>query len=173
MDIVSDLAFGKSLDMLTSPKHRFITEVICGYIKRSYIAMQYPWLFCPGSNWLSADTWLFPRLLEERARYLAATKYIVKDRIEREDNSRQDIMSHLLKAKEPDTGETLSFEEIWSEAYLMISAGKPMPSPYLILASRVASLEQSPIKVTSCRIWLEVACPTRASRRCTWTVFWA
>ena len=91
--------------------------------------MQYPWLFRPGSCWLSADTWLFPGLLKDRARYLGATKHIVEERIEKEDDSRKDIMSHLLKAKDPQTGENLTFEEVWAESYLMISAGKPISSP--------------------------------------------
>ena len=37
---------------------------------------------------------------------------------------RKDIMSYLLAAKDPESGQNLQLAEVWSEAYLMISAGK-------------------------------------------------
>lgn len=129
VDVVSELAFGKSLDMLTESTNRWITEAISSYIRRSFLAMHYPALFRPGSGWLSADTWFLPGLLRERERYMAATKDIVETRIEKDDDSRKDIISYFLSAHDPETGEKLSFAEVWAEAYLMISAGKTFLIP--------------------------------------------
>lgn len=129
VDVVSELAFGKSLDMLTQSTNRWITDSISSYIRRSYLAMHYPALFRPGSGWLSADTWFLPGLLQDRQRYMAATKDIVTARIQKTDDTREDIMSYLLSAHDPETGDKLSFEELWAEAYLMISAGRSLPAP--------------------------------------------
>ena len=38
--------------------------------------------------------------------------------------NRKDIMSHLLVAKDPKTGDKLTDAEVWGEAHLMIAAGK-------------------------------------------------
>lgn len=65
-----------------------------------------------------------PGLLRERERYMNATKSIVQDRMRTTDQSRLDIISYFLKAKDPHSGEKLSFAEVWAEAYLVISAGK-------------------------------------------------
>lgn len=126
VDVISELSFGKSLDMLLKADNRWITESISSYIRRSFMAMQYPAIFTQGgSSWLSADTWLFPRLLKDRARYLDATIGVVQRRIDDNESmkDRKDIMSYLLAAKDPETGENLQMAEVWSEAYLMISAG--------------------------------------------------
>ena len=126
VDVISELSFGKSLDMLLKADNRWITESISSYIRRSFMAMQYPTIFTQGgSSWLSADTWLFPSLLKDRARYLDATIGVVQRRIDDNESmkDRKDIMSYLLAAKDPETGENLQMAEVWSEAYLMISAG--------------------------------------------------
>ena len=126
VDVISELSFGNSLEMLQKVDNRWITESISSYIRRSFMAMQYPSVFSHGgSSWLSADTWLFPRLLKDRARYLDATIGVVQRRIDANDSmkERKDIMSYLLAAKDPETGENLQLAEVWSEAYLMISAG--------------------------------------------------
>ena len=79
VDVISELSFGESFDMLRKPGNRWITESISGYIRRSFMAMQYPAIFTHGgSSWPSADTWLFPGLLKERARYLGATIDVVQ-----------------------------------------------------------------------------------------------
>ena len=127
VDVISELSFGKSLDMLRKPDNRWITKSISSYIRRSFMAMQYPAIFTRGgSSWLSADTWLFPTLLKDRARYLKATINVVQQRIDANNamKERKDIMSYLLAAKDPESGENLELAEVWSEAYLMISAGQ-------------------------------------------------
>lgn len=77
----------------------------------------------------------FHRLLKDRARYLDATIDVVQKRIDANEElkDRKDIMSYLLASKDPETGENLHLAEVWSEAYLMISAGKTSSYVYAIL----------------------------------------
>ena len=67
-------------------------------------------------------------MLRDRDLYLAATMNIVETRIGKKANARKDITSYLLSARDRETDENLSFAEVWSEAYLMLSAGKPIPT---------------------------------------------
>lgn len=85
--------------------------------------MQYPSVSRAGSGWLSADTWFMAGMLRDRDLYLAATMNIVETRIGKKANARKDITSYLLSARDRETDENLSFAEVWSEAYLMLSAG--------------------------------------------------
>lgn len=119
VDVVSDLFFGESLAMPTSSKNRWITGAISSYVNRSFRAMQYPSVSRAGSGWLSADTWFMAGMLRDRDLYLAATMNIVETRIGKKANTRKDITSYLLSARDPETDEDLSFAEVWSEAYLM------------------------------------------------------
>ena len=128
-DVVSDLSFGKSFQLLNKPDMHFITESIGSYVSRGFMAMQYPALFSQGTgSWLSLHTWLFPGLLD-RGRYAQATGNVAQERIDSKDSmkDRKDIMSLLLEAEDPETGEKLSTMEVRSEAHLMISAGEPIP----------------------------------------------
>lgn len=93
--------------------------------------MKYPSIFRAGSGWLSADTWFMAGMLRDRELYMAATKNIVNTRIAKKIDSRKDITSYLLTAEDPETGEKLLFAEVWSEAYLMLSAGKAVPKSSL------------------------------------------
>lgn len=65
VDVVSELAFGKSLEMLTTSENRWITEAISSYIRRSFIAMQYPYFlsktFCiPSSTYFNIGSFSVP-----------------------------------------------------------------------------------------------------------------
>ena len=125
-DIIFDLSFGESLHLLDKPDMHFIIESIGSYLHRSYMAMQYPAVFTPGTgNWLSLFKWLLPDLLN-RERYAQATKDVAQKRINSKDSRKdcKDIMSFLLEAKDSETGEKLSTAELRSEANLMISAGE-------------------------------------------------
>ncbi len=124
--------------MLTSPKNRWITAAISSYVGRSFRAMQYPSIFRAGSGWFSADTWFMAAMLRDRELYMAATKDIVQNRISKEADSRKDITSYLLTAEDPETGERLSFAEVWAEAYLMLSAGKPITAFLMDLAGSLS-----------------------------------
>lgn len=77
-------------------------------------------------------------MLRDRELYMAATKDIVQNRISKEADSRKDITSYLLTAEDPETGERLSFAEVWAEAYLMLSAGKPITAFLMDLAGSLS-----------------------------------
>ena len=106
---------------------RWIPSVVESSIKRNIIAAQYPSMFKARlGKWLSADTWIFPKFLKDRGRLLNGSVGLVQERIDVNDSIEgKDIMSYLLAAKDPETGESLSIEEVRSESFLMLSAGEP------------------------------------------------
>lgn len=117
--------------MLKTTAMRWIPDVVENSVRRSSMVLQYPSMFKSGlGKWLSADAWLFPRFLNDRKRLFNGSVGLVQERIDgKESIDRKDIMSYLLAAKDPETGESLSIEEIRSEAMLMLSAGKPNNGP--------------------------------------------
>lgn len=127
MDVISELGFGKSVEMLKETAMRWILTVVESSVRRHIMAMQYPSMFRLGlGKWLSVDNWLFSKFLNDRGRLVNGSVGLVQERIDgKESIDRKDIMSYLLAAKDPETGESLSIEEVRSEAFLMLSAGKP------------------------------------------------
>lgn len=113
--------------MLRETTMRWIPSVVESSVRRNIIASQYPSMFKAGlGKWLSADTWLFPKFLKDRGRLLNGSVGLVQERIDgKESIEGRDIMSYLLAAKDPETGESLSIEEVRSESFLMLSAGEP------------------------------------------------
>lgn len=95
-------------------------------VSRDVMAMQYPSIFkLRLGKWLSVDTWLFPTFLSDRGRLVNGSVGLVQERIAgKESMDRKDIMSYLLAAKDPETGESLSIDEVRTEAFLMLGAGK-------------------------------------------------
>lgn len=83
-----------------------------------------PWLFnLPLGN---PARWLFPNMSDERQRFTEISDQYTRERVEKTKAGkfeRQDILSALLVARDPKTGEKLSDAETWSEAHLMIAAG--------------------------------------------------
>ena len=66
------------------------------------------------------------RLLSSARQFLSITKAQSSTRIEGDDTvtERKDIMSTLLEAKNPSTGEPLPEKELVSEAVILLIAGK-------------------------------------------------
>ena len=66
-------------------------------------------------------------MADERQKFLQTSTEFAKARMEDEEKGhtqRNDILSALLKARDPKTGTKLSEAEVWGEAHLMIAAGK-------------------------------------------------
>lgn len=119
--------------MLKKTAMRWIAGVVERSLSRHIMAMQYPSMFQLGlGKWLSADTWLFPEFLNDRGRLVNGSVGLVQERIDgKEAIDRKDIMSYLLAAKDSETGDSLSIEEVRSESFLMLSAGKPKRDPHV------------------------------------------
>lgn len=119
------------MQMLNKRVMRWIPTVFESTLRRSIMAVQYPSIFKPSlGKWLSADAWLFPDYMKGRERVLNGAFGMVQERIDgKESIDRKDIMSYLLAAEDPETGERLSIQEVRSESFLMLAAGKPKSDP--------------------------------------------
>lgn len=127
LDVISELTFGQSFNMITSPKLRWLVEAIVSGNRHIYMRFAYPALFnLDPSKWYSPARWLFPDMPSERASFSKIAEQFSKDRIAMMAEGkveRNDIMTALLAARDPKTKEKLSKAELWTEAHLMIAAG--------------------------------------------------
>lgn len=127
LDVISDLTFGQPFHMIKSPKLRWLVEAIVSGNRHIYMRFAYPPLFnLDPSRWYSPARWLFPGMCTERTSFSSIAEQYSKERMtmmEEGKMERNDIMSALLAAHDPRTGEKLSEAEVWTEAHLMIAAG--------------------------------------------------
>lgn len=127
LDVVSDLTFGRSFQMLQKEDMRFVGKALMGAGRRMGISFQFPAAFRkgPSGQWLSLDTWLLPNTNILRADWIAVGGKWAMDRIEaeRHEANRNDMMSFIISAIDPETEQQLGVHEIMAEAYTLITAG--------------------------------------------------
>lgn len=83
----------------------------------------------PIINKLSLDKILFHRIAAGRARYMAYSRQQLTERTALGDETdRRDFFYHLLKARDPETGQGFSTPELWGESNLLIIAGSDTTS---------------------------------------------
>lgn len=69
---------------------------------------------------LKLDKFLFPQIAAGRARYMVYSKGQLTERTKLgDDTDRRDFFYHLLKARDPETGQGFSTPELWSESNLL------------------------------------------------------
>lgn len=109
--------------MLTSPDLRWLVEAIVNGNRHIYMRFAFPALFNVKPNaWYSLARWLFPTMAKDRTRFAEIAAQYSRERMEAK-SDRRDIMSALLAARDPKTGDQLTEAEVWGEAHLMIAAG--------------------------------------------------
>ncbi|KUJ20673.1 cytochrome P450 [Mollisia scopiformis] len=125
-DVLGELCFGSSFNMLTETKNRFLMDLInltarfalvCG----STIPLQHtpiPKLF-------------FSDLLAGRLEFRSYALAQATERTKIKDSERRDFYHYLMEAKNPDTNERFDEREIWSEAGNLIVAGTDTTSTTL------------------------------------------
>lgn len=127
LDVVSDLTFGRSFQMLQKPDMRFVGKALMGTGRRMSISFQFPAAFRQGSSrqWLGLGTWLLPNTNKLRSDWITVGGKWAMDRIEAEKHqaNRNDMMSFIISAIDPETEQQLSVHEIMAEAYTLITAG--------------------------------------------------
>ena len=126
LDVISDLTYGQSFNLLTSAKLRWLVNAIVSGNRRIYLRFACPALFnVKPSAWYNPDKWIFPEMAAERQRFLEISSTFSEQRMASEEkmSKRNDILSALLAAKDPKTGTKLSEAEVWGEAHLMVAAG--------------------------------------------------
>jgi cytochrome P450 len=97
---------------------------------RMAMAIQMPEAFPGGKfgRWLDLGTWTLQNTDNQRVQWAGLLRGWATDRIQSEktlisEPERRDMMSTIINATDPDTGENLSQQEIGAEAYTLITAG--------------------------------------------------
>lgn len=138
MDILGDLCYGKAFHMLEAPDNRFALELIAAATKRHLICGTMPIV-----DRLKLDKYLFPTIAAGRARYMVYSKGQLTERTKMGDDSdRRDFFHHLLKARDPETGQGFSTPELWAESNLLIIAGSDTTST--AMAATIFYLTRNP-----------------------------
>lgn len=124
MDILGDLCFGKAFHMLDRPDNRYAVDLVGVAAQRHLLCGTMPVI-----NKLSLDKILFHKIAAGRARYMAYSRQQLTERTALGDETdRRDFFYHLLKARDPETGQGFTTPELWGESNLLIIAGSDTTS---------------------------------------------
>ncbi|KAI0205898.1 isotrichodermin C-15 hydroxylase [Astrocystis sublimbata] len=124
MDILGDLSFGKAFHMLEQPDNRYALELVSLATTRHLICGTMRIV-----EKLNLDKVLFRKIAAGRAKYMAYSKAQLTERTKLgDDTDRRDFFYHLLKARDPETGQGFAMSELWGESNLLIIAGSDTTS---------------------------------------------
>ncbi|KAI3318071.1 isotrichodermin C-15 hydroxylase [Xylariaceae sp. AK1471] len=124
MDILGDLSFGKAFHMLERPDNRYALDLVSLATTRHLICGTMRLV-----EKLHLDKVLFRRIATGRAKYMAYSKAQLTERTKLgDDTDRRDFFYHLLKARDPETGQGFAMPELWGESNLLIIAGSDTTS---------------------------------------------
>lgn len=139
MDVLGDLCFGKSFDMLTSPTNRPISTLLPTRAKlfhtigRSTVLQP---LFTKFLEPYGIVKYLSPKTARDLAQFKSFSATSMKQRLAvadaekalDEDEARKDFVYYLLRGSDPVSGYAPSQSEFMSEALLLITAGSDTTS---------------------------------------------
>ncbi|KAJ8116848.1 hypothetical protein OPT61_g1828 [Boeremia exigua] len=123
-DIMGDLVFGKAFGMLESPTNRFATQLVGNAAHRHLICGTHLTIH----NW-HLDKLFFRKIAGQRAQYMQYSKGQAMERTKLGlEADRKDFFYYLLNAKDAETGEGFTMNELWGESNLLIIAGSDTTS---------------------------------------------
>ncbi|KAL2849014.1 cytochrome P450 [Aspergillus pseudodeflectus] len=122
-DMMSELVFGSSYDLLQDSQNHFIIDGITAQMHRFGFLLNFPGLESMGMNHI-----LFPSARGKALRFYAKSKQIMEERKARKGERKDDVLSNLLAATDPETGESFSNQQLWIESNLLIIAGSDTSS---------------------------------------------
>jgi cytochrome P450 len=130
-DILGNLCYGKDFGLRSSDKDRYVTELLPRATRSWYMLGYHPWSHL--IRYLLFKTSLGNSLgqifARENSRFREFCVASLMWRIEIENSSdhespiAQDMFQHLLKARDPETGESFSMGDLGAESVLLMIAG--------------------------------------------------
>ncbi|GFF89224.1 isotrichodermin C-15 hydroxylase [Aspergillus udagawae] len=126
-DVMGELCFGKSFDMLVSSGRRKMIELVDRAANRHYVC----------GLWMPLDTWhldqiFIHRLTNDRWNFIMNSRTEAneraKERTQAGHDAKKDFFYYLLNAKDPETGKGLTTPELWGEANVLMIAGSDTTS---------------------------------------------
>ncbi|KAE8360963.1 cytochrome P450 [Aspergillus caelatus] len=140
-DVMGELCFGKSFDMLVSSGRRKMIQLVDRAANRHYVC----------GLWMPLDTWhldqiVIHRLTNDRWNFIMNSRVEAnkraQERTQAGHDSKKDFFYYLLNAKDPETGKGLTTPELWGEANVLMIAGSDTTST--TLAATIFYLVRNP-----------------------------
>ncbi|KIW84306.1 hypothetical protein Z517_03556 [Fonsecaea pedrosoi CBS 271.37] len=126
-DIMGEVVFGKSFNMMTDPSLRYVLDLIDSMVFSTLLGGIMPWFYRTGLIGL-----IFPGLFQMRRRFMSYVGGVVQERVAKEGEStsegRKDFFHHLLRARDPSTGKPLAPSTLFVEGLLLIVGGSDTSS---------------------------------------------
>lgn len=118
-DIMGDFGFGQSFDLQGRTDNHFLMDAVLATSRKAAVIMHYPALAK-----LRLEKLVARRMLKMREKYLNLMSYLVKTRLEADQNHYNDLFSYLVGAKDPETDEGFTESELWAESRFLLIAGE-------------------------------------------------
>lgn len=147
-DVMGDLVFGKRFDCMTSVEHRYVPELITDSSWLMYWVSHLPLqsivrrVICSQTIMSSIGG----KIAQAEHAFVAYASSCVKERVEKERNvkyDRKDMMHYILNAKDPETGQPFTDQDLDAESSLLIAAGADTTSTVLAAAFFYLTLRSS------------------------------
>ena len=140
-DVMGELCFGKSFDMLISETRRQMVNLVDEAAHRHYVCG----LWMPLDRW-HLDQIFIHKLTNNRWNFIMKSRVEAneraKERTQLGHNSKRDFFYYLLNAKDPESGNGLTTPELWGEANVLMIAGSDTTATSL--ASTIFYLVRNP-----------------------------
>ncbi|KAJ5484281.1 Cytochrome P450 [Penicillium expansum] len=129
-DVMGELCFGKSFDMLISETLRYKVGLVDRAANRHYVC----------GLWMPLDTWgldqiFIRKLTRDRWNFIMNSRVEANERAKERTqigrDAKKDFFYYLLNAKDPETGNGLSTPELWGESNVLMIAGSDTTSTTL------------------------------------------
>ncbi|KAF4627698.1 hypothetical protein G7Y89_g10455 [Cudoniella acicularis] len=153
-DIMGELCFGKSYDMLINGARRGVIALVDRAAFRHYVCG----LWMPLDSW-HLDQLLIPRITRDRWNFIMNSRIEAtlraKARTQAGHASKKDFFYYLLNATDPETGKGFDTKELWAEANVLMIAGSDTTSTSL--AATIFYLVRNPTAMQRLRKEIEGA----------------
>ncbi|KAF2827533.1 cytochrome P450 [Ophiobolus disseminans] len=117
-DVVSDLAFGESLNLLTNPTYCWITSWVEMLEVQANARLQAPTIM-----WTGLSISLFVFTLVRKFEFVKLVQELANRRLEKGKHDRKDFFASMMGSKDPFTGRDTRMPEVVQEALFFLPAG--------------------------------------------------
>ncbi|KAL4802453.1 cytochrome P450 [Aspergillus unguis] len=132
-DVMGELCFGKSFDMLIDGAKRRMVHLVDRAAYRHYVCG----LWMPLHRW-HLDQLFIRRLTNDRWNFIMESRQEANKRAKERtllgQDAKKDFFYYLLNARDPETGKGLATQELWGEANVLMIAGSDTTSTSLSAA---------------------------------------
>ncbi len=122
LDVSGELGFGKSFELQSNTKNRWMPPGISAMNWIINIYLQFPAI-----RKMGLEYFVLPIMAPGIFRFHRMVSDMIKQRLALDTHARPDLFASVSDYKDPDTGKRLSQEELWAESTLLIPAGMCTP----------------------------------------------